>query len=447
MREGIKTSLLSILCVAATAAAPAAPAVRSIGGTGTYESAASAANATASSRAGSLRATGGFIRPTASISTSGATPKVATPTSTASGTTTMGGSVSMGGGTVGRVASTPRLSIGKYVGAPKSISSSAPTTSDLDTRIDRLERDVSELQTDKQDALVDTTYITVSGNELILDVEKIREDLDLKDGREVEVDADNDEGVKTRYIARDGEEQEPWDLLISWEDLRKKLSLEQMDADISQSIANLRTEIMNRITQLEQRIDADLSTKVDKNQFHGDEHDSELVGRAMVVGADGTLAPTGEFVTPNDLDNMVDGLGALAYKDTVSTADIDADSVTTEKLANTAVEREKLAAEIVSTLDQVTAWENWWNENKPGEGDYVMSVTADGTRQWFRVITGEEDTNSGGSSGGNSGGTSGGNSGGSSGGNSGGTSGGESGGNSGTTPGGDSGATPNPTEP
>ena len=70
MRERIKISLLSILCVAAAATANAAPTVRTINGT--YDSAAAAAAGTTSSRAGSLR-TGGYIRPTATVSTSSAT--------------------------------------------------------------------------------------------------------------------------------------------------------------------------------------------------------------------------------------------------------------------------------------------------------------------------------------------------------------------------------------
>ena len=361
MREGIKTSLLSILCVVAAAAANAAPTVRTIGGTGTYDSAAAA---TAASRAGSLRSTGGMVR--TNISSSGTALGSATApvsgasvtNSSASSSSTTGGAVSTGGTTIGRVASAPRLSIGKYVGAPKSISSSSPSPSDLDTRLDKLERDVGKLETDKQDVLRDTTYITVQGDELILEVEKIREDLDLQDGREVEVDADNDIGVRTRYIARDGEDQEPWETLITWDELREKLNLDNMDQNITERITELRTEIM-----------ADLDTKLDKDQG------AENAGRAMVVGADGIVVPSDvEFATTDDLDN----LGALAYLDRVDTDQID----------DGAVERAKLAAEISEVID----WIDWWRQNAPSDGSYVLSIDENGNKQWFRVITADEDS-------------------------------------------------------
>lgn len=569
MREGIKTSLISILCAATATFAHAAPAVRTVGGTGTYDSAASAANATATNRAGSLRATGGYVRPSAT-STSGATQKAttaATTTSTSSGTATAitsgtqktTSSVATGGGTTGRVASTPRLSIGKYVGAPKSISTTNNSVSDLTQRVDKLETDVGALQTDKQDALKDSTYITVQGDELILDVEKIKSDLDLKDGREVEMGT-NDDGLLWRYV---GETE--WGELISWEDLRGHLDLSEIN-----------TEINNQVTTLKNLFAADLDKKLDKDQgtdaagralvvgadgivaatgdfadaaalnkkldkhtddetAHGkalvvdaagdvvatgvfatpedvarklDAHtDSESArGKAMVVDTDGNIVPTGVFATPEevarkldahiddetaigktlvidaggnivpgdiptpnvynkeqidtmvenitnntgiteeqlnaglatrvaidqgvgakgmalvvneagqveangdfitetDLDNTLDlyelrTLGSLAWKNNVGTSEIQTKAITTEKLNTDAVTTDKIADKnvtidklsdaVVSDLGRIQAWETWWNENKPGEGDYVMSVQADGTRNWFRVVGADE---------------------------------------------------------
>lgn len=413
MREGIKTSLISILCVVATSVANAAPTVRTIGGTGTYDSAASATAA----RAGSLRSTGGFVRPTASVSGT-TTNAVATPTTSA---TTTGGAVSTGGATVGRVASSPRLSIGKYIGAPKSVSTSGGTGSDLTGRVEQLETDVSALQTDKQDALQDSTYITIQGDELILDLERIKEDLEIgdgNDGREVEMGT-NDDGLLWRYVG-----DTEWTTLITWDAISEKLDFDGIDETITERITDLRTEIMAELetkvdkdqgidnagrvlaigadgmvtpsdnfyskTEIDEQIENinnsivttdDLDTKLDKDQG------IDNANKPLVVGADGIVVPSDiEFATTADLDN----LGDLAYENTVSTPFID----------NGAVERSKLATDITNTLDQVTAWENWWNENKPGEGDYVMSVTADGTRQWFRVITADESV-----SGGDTGGT------------------------------------------
>ncbi|MBO4700919.1 MAG: hypothetical protein J5620_04195 [Alphaproteobacteria bacterium] len=384
MREGIKTSLISILCVAFASVANAAPTVRVVGGAGTYDSAASATAA----RAGSLRATGGYVRPTASVSGTAAN-AVATPTTSA---TTAGGAVSTGGTTVGRVASSPRLSIGKYIGAPKSVSTSGGGTgSDLTGRVEQLETDVSALQTDKQDTLTDSTYITIQGDQVILDLERVREDLEIgtgTDGREVEMGT-NDDGLLWRYVG-----DTEWQTLITWDEISQKLDFDGIEQTLTTNITNLRNEML-----------AALETKVDKDQG------TDNAGMAMVVGDDGILAPTGDFVSrdqgianagsvlvvddngfivPSDGEMITsDDLGDLAYEDTVSTPFID----------DGAVERSKLATDITNTLDQVTAWETWWNENKPGDGDYVMSVQSDGTRQWFRVITADEAT------GGNSGGT------------------------------------------
>ena len=438
MRERIKISLLSILCMATTATANAAPTVRTINGT--YDSAAAAAAGTTSSRAGSLR-TGGYIRPTATVSTSSATPRANPTTSVTTGTASSGGSVSSGGGTVGRIASTPRLSIGKYVGAPKSISSSGGgASSDLLQRVEKLEGDV-EL---KQNALSDSTYITVSNDELVLDLDKIKQDLELQngtDGREIEMGT-NDEGLLWRYVG-----DTDWQTLISWSTISEKLDFAGIETSIATAVANLRTELMaeldkkldknqgtgengeligramvvgedgivrptgdfankddvytktqvdNKITEINETIvtTGDLDKKVDIHQ--GD--DPNLIGMAMVVNSNGDLEPTGDFVTAGELDNLIeaydlDNFGQLAYMDSVGPAQINANAVNTEELAAGAVTRAKLAAEIVESLDKIQwiqKWEDWWNENKPGEGDYVMSVQADGTRQWFRVITADD---------------------------------------------------------
>lgn len=380
MREGIKTSLISILCVAFASVANAAPTVRVVGGAGTYDSAASATAA----RAGSLRATGGYVRPTASVSGTAAN-AVATPTTSA---TTAGGAVSTGGTTVGRVASSPRLSIGKYIGAPKSVSTSGGGTgSDLTGRVEQLETDVSALQTDKQDTLTDSTYITIQGDQVILDLERVREDLEIgtgTDGREVEMGT-NDDGLLWRYVG-----DTEWQTLITWDEISQKLDFDGIEQTLTTNITNLRNEML-----------AALETKVDKDQG------VDAAGMALVVGDDGILAPTGDFVSrdqgianagsvlvvddngfivPSDGEMITsDDLGDLAYEDTVSTPFID----------DGAVERSKLATDIANTLDQVTAWETWWNENKPGDGDYVMSVQSDGTRQWFRVITADESVSNG----------------------------------------------------
>lgn len=449
MRE-VKTSLLSILCVFAATAAMAAPAVRTIGGTGTYDSAASAANATAAARAGSLRATGGFVRPTATVSGSTLTTATTTTTNATAAAPTTGGSVSAGGGTVGRVASSPRLSIGKYIGAPKSVSSSGGgASSDLTGRVEKLESDVETLGDDvdrldneKQDVLQDSTYITIAGDELILDLERIKEDLEIEsgtDGREIEMGT-NDDGLLWRYV---GEGDDAWRTLITWDDISEKLDFDGIDDTITERVTELRTEIL-----------AELDKKVDKDQGTGE--NGELIGRAMVVGADGILAPTGDFVTrdqgtenegkamvvgsdgklypadvsvdvsskldrdqgtdnagkvmvvddngmvvPSDVEyattDDMDNLGDLAYQDSVSAGQIEDGAVTTATLAAKAVERTKLAEDITKTLSGVEFWETWWNDHKDelDSGDYLVAVSqntsAANPPQLFRVITADED--------------------------------------------------------
>ena len=560
MREGIKTSLISILCVVATTASFAAPAVRSVGadsGT-TFTSAASAAAANTANRAGSLR-TGGYVRPTAT-STSGAMVKATSPvtpittTSSAkvstSGTTSGTPATSTGGTSINRAASTPRLSIGKYVGSTKSTSTTMGNVSDLTQRVEKLEGDVIVLETNKQDVLKDSTYITVSGDELLLDIEKIKTDLELKDGREVEMGT-NDEGLTWRYVG-----DPDWLELISWDALRRGLNL----GEINETITNQVNIIKNAIeADLAKKLDKDqgaandgkalvvgpdgmvaptgvfatpddVALKLDKNQGAANDgkalvvgadgnvaatgvfatpadvakkldakytdsqafgkalivdqttgdivakgtfatpedvakkldakiddadargkalvvdaegnivpgeiptpnvynkeqidmmvenitnttgiteeqlnaavatrvathtDDPDAVGMALVVNSDGDVEATGDFLTETDLDNTLDRyelrtLGALAWKNNVGTSEIQTNAVTTEKIKDSAVTEEKLADGITDALGRVQAWEDWWKENKPGDGDYVMSVTADGTRNWFRVVGPDE---------------------------------------------------------
>lgn len=421
MREGIKTSLLSILCVATVSTgAFAAASVRSVGGTGAYESAASAtnaANATMNARAGSLRATGA-ARPTATVS--------AQPTATATAnmaTATQPSAVSAGTGNVNRAASAPRLSVGKYIGVPKSVSS-ITNLPDLNGRLDKLESDVVKLESDKQDALKDSTYITIEGDELFLDVEKIKEDMGITDGREVEMDVNND-GLLWRYTGDTG-----WQTLITWEELRNQLGLDDMNQALNQEIANIRNElaegldtkldknqgagyagkalvvgndgsvkptgdfytkdevdtkvtnVTNSITQVGDNIDDKLAKKVDIDQG------TALAGRALVVGADGKVSPTGEFVETGDvynkteidnkfntINNELGDLGALAYKDQIKNDDVAADA---------AITRDKMAAGVRQSLKLADDYLS----NAPNSGKHVLSVDG-GTPKWVPVIEAE----------------------------------------------------------
>jgi len=412
MRERIKTSLLSLICGSAVSvAALAAPTVRTIGGDGTYTSAAAAT--TTAARSGSLRSTGsGGLRPSISATTTGGTAAT--------------GSVSSGGTLTNRASSTPRLSIGKYIGTPKSISTTPSGTGDseaLSQRIDELESDIK----DKQGKLSGDDYIHVDGNDVTLDVDALADALsDVigdkgRDGddREIEIVTDDD-GLYWRFT---DEEEGVKHLVIEWSELREKLNIDA----IQTSITNVNTAITNAISD----IDGKLATKLDKQYDLTETPDA--AGKALVVDSNGNIVPTGAFVeskwtdaeNPDNVKNKVlvtdaDGnvklstnslnpddfgemayldesdLGALAWEDSVTTGFIADDAVTTEKIANSAVARAKLADDI----SKVISWMEWWKKNAPGDieigpdgkmtGDgmqYVLSVDSYGNAQWFRVIT------------------------------------------------------------
>ena len=223
MKNNTKISILAIVCAvcATVSGADAASSVRSLGGTGTYSSASAASNATSTgtARAGSLRVT-----PTAGKTGTTATAKPVTATTT------------------GRVATTPRLSIGKYLGGTTSVSGGSSVrpepgeggttdpsvVADLRRQIDQLQRDTEELRQaddslssqlgDKQDTLVPRAdgFIEIDGttNEIYVDVDGLKDQIGSiagQDGREVEIGS-NDDNLLWRYA---GEGDADWRILIS----------------------------------------------------------------------------------------------------------------------------------------------------------------------------------------------------------------------------------------
>ena len=229
MKHELKISRLAVVCVlcAAVSGAYGASSVRSLGGSGTYTSAAAAAADGNSGGAASVR--GGSLR--------------VTPSSGVSGTTT---NISAGNTTGGRVATSPRLSIGHYLGGGTSVSggssirpitpggstsgggsssggSGGVSSDDLDAlrgQVDQLERDIEGLRTaddnfsdallDKQDVLTpgDDGYIIIdeNTNEIFVDVDALEGALELvagEDGREVELGS-NDTHLLWRYVGESG---------------------------------------------------------------------------------------------------------------------------------------------------------------------------------------------------------------------------------------------------
>ena len=303
MKHDLKISRLAIICVLCTAVSGAygASSVRALGGAGTYASASDAAaagsggaaNSTASVRGGSLRVT---------------------PNSGASGTAT---SISTSNTTSGRVATTPRLSIGHYLGGGTAVSGGSslrpsgggssssgggsssggdtnPDVSGLRQDVDDLMREVEDLHTadsdihESIDILRDETqgklipgadgYIIIEDdNEIFVDVDALQGALETvagKDGREVELGS-NDTHLLWRYV---GEGNDEWRELIAKADitgpqgekgekgepgdpanLDAYSTTEQMNAAIGAAIANLADTYATI-----QYVDDKLSTKADK---------------------------------------------------------------------------------------------------------------------------------------------------------------------------------------
>ena len=231
MKKDLNISRIAIVCVLCTAAvsgAYAASSVRSLGGSGTYTSASSAASAGSSGATTAVR--GGSLR--------------VTPSSGQSGSST---TISAGTTTSGRVATSPRLSIGQYLGGATSVSgggsslrpgtgsgssgggSSSGGGMDPDvagevlTAIDDIRRDVDTLfdaDTNLQDqvsAKQDMLYPTANGfiiiddstNEIFVDVDALEQELELVAGREVELGSD-DTDLLWRYVG-----DPDWQKLIS----------------------------------------------------------------------------------------------------------------------------------------------------------------------------------------------------------------------------------------
>jgi len=230
-----RIAIVCVLCTAAVSGAYAASSVRSLGGSGTYTSASSAASAGSSGATTAVR--GGSLR--------------VTPSSGQSGSST---TINAGTTTAGRVATSPRLSIGHYLGGATSVSggsslrpqtpgsssggSSSGGGMDPDVAgevlaaIDDIRRDVDTLfdaDTNLQDqvsAKQDMLYPAENGfiiiddstNEIFVDVDALQGALETvagEDGREVELGS-NDTHLLWRYV---GEGNDRWRELIAKADI------------------------------------------------------------------------------------------------------------------------------------------------------------------------------------------------------------------------------------
>jgi hypothetical protein len=178
-------------------------------------------------------------------------------------------------------------------------------------------------------------------------------------------------------------------------------------------------------------MDTKLAAKVDN--FQG----ISKKGKALVVGNDGVLKPTGDFVNADqgaenhgralvindlgrvvpgdvdftdmnvDLSGKVDKLQGTEHMNEVLIVGSNG-KVTDQKIMNAnvaddaALERKKMAADIVNTLDWIDEWKNQAGGDPEAEDPanpykldlgtrYVMALDEYGEKAWFKVIvTGNE---------------------------------------------------------
>jgi len=218
MKSRVQISRLAVVCVLCTSAisgAFGAASVRSLGGAGTYSSASSAAagggapsGAINAVRAGSMR-----VAPSA-------------------GGASASGSSNRGTATTGRVATAPRLSIGKYLGGGTSVSGGSSIKNQkpgsgvsnsgggsmdpgiagaLTDRVGELESQVGALYTndeidgffaDKQNVLTGDGYIEIEDDEIFLNIDALKDGLETivgANGREVEI-SKNATHIQWRYV-------------------------------------------------------------------------------------------------------------------------------------------------------------------------------------------------------------------------------------------------------
>lgn len=269
---GMKTSLVAMFCAVTGMAtgAYAAPSVRVIGGGNTYTSAAAASTnnkdtGDTASRAGSLR-----VMP-AARTTSGATKSA-----TLSGSKTIPNTT-----TVGRAVTTPRLSVGKYIGTsiPKSVSS-ANLSSDLTGRLDTIEANIQNLKMDKQDNISGTEFITVTNNnEVMLEVEALKDALSGVTRADIEMGTDEGETwLLWRYKTVPESE---WKRLIELEKIRGDMSEYATVTALNSAITNVLADLGNYYTKTE--TDTKLADKLDKS------FSSEQGNRFVVTGEDGRI--------------------------------------------------------------------------------------------------------------------------------------------------------------
>ena len=407
MKHNLGISTVAIVCVLCTAVSGAygASSVRSLGGSGTYTSASNAAAAADSNgSASSIR--GGSVR--------------VNPTSGVSGTST---TIEAGTTTSGRVATTPRLSIGHYLGGATSVSGGSslrPTTpsggtsgggstgggvsgddfAGLQGRVDQLERDYNDLQgvtdglTDqiatKQDVLVpgNDGYIIIDNNEIFVDVEPLRDALNIAAGREVELGS-NDTHLLWRYV---GEGNDDWRELISKAEItgpqgEKGEKGEPGDAanlDAYSTTEQMNAAIGNAIDALADvyATKAEVALKADKTEL-ANYATSDDLSRGLAAKANAADVYTkAEVYNKTEVDDKVADIVAGDMDEVLANK---ADKTYVDTQLATKADKTELAN--YATTESVTAL-----DSEMDEVNAAATEAALGAAQALSGLTGKEDT-------------------------------------------------------
>ena len=397
MKRDLKTSTLAIICVLCTAAvsgAYGASSVRSLGGAGTYTSASSAAAAGSGSTSSTASVRGGSVR--------------VNPTSGVSGTST---TIEAGTTTSGRVATTPRLSIGHYLGGGTSVSGGSslrPQTpgssgggsstggggsmdpdiaSELRQEVDQLHRDMEDLRDaddtitdallDKQDKIYpgEDGYIVIDDmtNEIFVDVDALEGALDLvagQDGREVELGS-NDTDLLWRYS---GDGDNDWRVLISKSEItgpqgEKGEPGEAADLEAYSTTEEMNLAISNAITNL-------ANTYVSQTDFQKLEREVAAKANTVDVNAQlGTKANVADVYTKSQVYNKteIDGMIDQGVSGDVSAA-LDAKADKTYVDNQLATKADKSELNNYATVGSVTALDTELDEINDLVTDTALGV-------------------------------------------------------------------------
>ena len=388
MKNDLNISKLAIICVLCTAMTGAygASSVRSLGGSNTYTSASNAAAANSASGSSTSSVRGGSVRVTPNSGVSG------TSTTINSGSSTT---------TSGRVATTPRLSIGQYLGGATSVSggsslrpqtpsggsssggSSNPDISaELRNDIDQLQRDVIDLRTenenisdqllDKQDTLIpgQDGYVIIDDNtnEIFVDVEALQESLEGvigQDGREIELGS-NDTDLLWRYVG-DGDN---WNVLISKAEITgpqgpqgepgaaADLTNYSTTEEMNFAIANAISAVANTYLTKEEAEATYTTTDYVERGLQGRESTGNKVKAITAENQNSAVAfPTVGAITQwtnEQLQNLsTDGLPVNPdniLDNSISGSKLEDGAVTTDKIADEAITEGKLSPELSAEI-------------------------------------------------------------------------------------------------